>query len=147
MKTAGRNLKSVTVVMSLLLAIGLISSMALAAPAALPPRPGPISGPSNNGGLIQLQLANVRATVWTVVQWQDALGGWHDVEGWRGTLDSISNGTGYKTWWVAPGDFGKGPFRWVVYDLIGGQLLVSSEAFNLPSNSHQMIVSDVSLNP
>jgi hypothetical protein len=79
--------------------------------------------------------------VWTVIQWQDAWGNWHDVEGWRGTLDGVSitesggdeDVVGLKTWWVAESDLGKGPFRWVIYQNEGGQLIGTSEPFQLPN--------------
>jgi hypothetical protein len=75
--------------------------------------------------------------VWTVVQWQDAWGNWHDVEGWRGTLDGVSvakggDVVGQKTWWVAESDLGKGLFRWVVYRSEGGPQVGASEPFQLP---------------
>jgi hypothetical protein len=61
------------------------------------------------GSYIEL-AAPEHAGAWSVVQWQDINGNWHDVEGWRGTLDS----NGYIRWWVAAKDFGTGPFRWVI---------------------------------
>jgi len=77
-----------------------------------PPPPGDDGGRDDGGPLgthIEL-VAPEHAGAWSVVQWQDSAGNWHDVEGWRGTLDS----TGYIRWWVAARDFGTGPFRWVI---------------------------------
>ena len=34
------------------------------------------------GAYIELQTQAAPAEAWTVVQWQDQLGGWHEVEGW-----------------------------------------------------------------
>ena len=34
---------------------------------------------------------------WSAVQWQDVNGDWHNVDGWRGTLDEW----GTRRWWVA----------------------------------------------
>jgi hypothetical protein len=97
------------------------------------------------GGFIELhvQAVQVPAGVWTVVQWQDAFGGWHDVEGWQGTLDAGDQ----KVWWVADKDFSTGPFRWVVYQGQGGPSLVASESFYLPAVSGERVRVEVSLGP
>jgi hypothetical protein len=92
---------------------------------------------------IELTVESAPAGLWTVVQWQDALGGWHDVEGWRGTLDEGDK----KTWWVDKADYAKGPFRWVVYQGQGGDLLGTSESFYLPSGHGQIVTVEVSLAP
>jgi hypothetical protein len=74
--------------------------------------------------------------LWTVVQWQDRRGKWHEVEGWRGTLDEIERQgdeyEGSKVWWVSKSDFEKGPFRWLVYRTKGGSLVAESDPFSLP---------------
>jgi hypothetical protein len=128
-------------------------SLAQAAPSALPPRPTPATPTpvsvsvftSSGWAVIELHVQPAQSDRWTVVQWQDALGGWHDVEGWRGTLDEVSNGVGKKTWWVARHDFDTGPFRWVVYQSQGGKLLAASEAFLLPHIENTTTVVEVSL--
>lgn len=79
-------------------------------------------------------------TLWTVVQWQDALGNWHDVEGWRGTLDEVVGGEGRKVWWLPADLFGAGPFRWQVYAQPGGTLLATGEAFYLPDSTGRIEV-------
>ena len=103
--------------------------------ADLPPRPStptpvPTSAPrtSVEGAFIELQIENAPSGAWTVVQWQDGLGGWHDVEGWQGTLDDADS----KLWWVAPEDLGSGPFRWQVLTAPEGEVVGLSEAFMLP---------------
>ena len=129
------------------------TSLALAAPPALPPRPTPaaptpisMSASTSPGWAgIELHVQAARPGLWTVVQWQDALGGWHDVEGWRGTLDEIGNGVGQKRWWVARPDFDTGPFRWMIYQGPGGRLLAASEAFRLPRYETLTVVVEVSL--
>jgi hypothetical protein len=109
----------------------------------LPPRATPILGTSGAfsdddkddkpiGAYLGLQTQGAADGVWTVVQWQDSAGGWHDVEGWRGTLER-----GQKIWWVAQRDFGTGPFRWVIYEGQGGKLLATSESFYLPDSAEQ----------
>jgi len=105
-------------------------------------------------------------TLWTIVQWQDHKRHWQDVKGWQGTLDELVNAhetsspshriplkqpsnsdrvvslrspQGYKSWWVAPGDLGRGPFRWAIYKSEGGTLLHTSEPFNLPATSGERL--------
>ena len=74
--------------------------------------------------------------MWTAVQWQDANKAWHTVEGWQGRF----NPDGMVTWWVAPADLGKGPFRWQVFDAEGGHALAVSESFTLPIGNGQVVV-------
>ena len=117
------------------------------------PQGAPLPEPGWGGGAIELQVRFSPARlkhwqeVWAVVQWQDAWGDWHDVEGWRGTLDEIVGAEGRKTWWVYRQDLGKGPFRWLVYDRAGGKLLAASQSFNLPGASGQTVKVQVELEP
>ena len=119
----------------------------------LPPRPSavptvtvtplPVYVPPMVGGSIMLRVPSAPAGLWTVVQWQDGLGGWHDVEGWQGTLVD-----GWQIWWVARRDFGTGPFRWVVYqDSTKGALLAVSQSFNLPTSDGNLVWVTASLKP
>jgi hypothetical protein len=86
--------------------------------------------------------------LWTVVQWQDPYTEvWHDVEGWQGTLDGVTDGLGKKTWWVASRDLDTGPFRWRVYRSEGGTLLATSEPFNLPGAVGAAVTVEVALTP
>ena len=62
-----------------------------------------------------------------MVQWQDTIGDWQNVEGWQGNV------TDYWRWWVHPKDFGTGPFRWVIFKASDGATIGSSELFTLPS--------------
>lgn len=89
----------------------------------------PASPPA--GGAITLYAHPVQPELWTVVQWQDAQGGWHDVEGWQGPFNQENQ----VVWWVAPAGLGKGPFRWTVYQSQGGQLLAISDSFYLPDSA------------
>lgn len=88
--------------------------------------------------------------VWLEVEWSDGET-WFMVDGWKGNLDSIDqeDGTwvGQKAWWVVKDDLGKGPFRWLVFDQEGGNLLVISDEFSLPAERGQTTVVDVELNP
>ena len=86
------------------------------------------------GAYIELHAQGPVAGVWSVVQWQDANGDWQTVEGWQGTLN---NGT--RRWWVAAKDFGKGPFRWAIFNAPGGSLIAAGDSFNLPSQPNQVV--------
>ncbi|GAB4543358.1 MAG: hypothetical protein Kow0063_36450 [Anaerolineae bacterium] len=88
------------------------------------------------GAYIELQVRGAPDDIWAVVQWQDSTGAWHDVEGWRSTLDQ----EGRKTWWVAGTDFNKGPFRWVIYQNPWGGLLAKSNTFHLPGSAGETII-------
>jgi hypothetical protein len=89
--------------------------------------------------------------VWTVVQWSDGKGGWFDVAGWQGSLDSVSqvetDWVGNKEWWVAAEDLGTGPFRWLIYQYPGGPLLEMSDPFYLPAIANQVGIVQQELTP
>jgi hypothetical protein len=134
---------------------------------ALPPRPtpqptvAPAPLPGVAGTPIELRVEFPHAwpwtsvgwqDLWTVVQWQDARGAWHGVEGWQGTLDDVVSGeggaiVGRKGWWVAQADLGKGPFRWIVSRGKGGQTLATSPPFYLPGTNGVGVTVQVSLVP
>jgi hypothetical protein len=99
----------------------------------------------SDGARITLSLQGPVPTpdgLWAVVQWQDAQEGWHDVEGWRGSL----NNKRQMRWWVSPTDFGRGPFRWIVYAEPNSSVVIgSSDFFNLPTESGDTMVVPVFL--
>lgn len=122
------------------------------APLGLPPRPAPMDTPQPGSapplaGYIELHVPFARLGMRTVVQWQDGLGHWHDVEGWRVDLDGTSGGVGVKKWGVEPKDFNTGPFRWVVYDADGGVVLGTSQRFRLPPNFGHLVTVEASRVP
>ena len=90
----------------------------------LPPRPRPRpredEEASPGTASIQLWPTPVQPGLWTVVQWRGGTGNWYDVDGWRGGLNRDT----YVSWRVLEPQFGKGPFRWFVYDRAGGEVLV-----------------------
>lgn len=116
----------------------------------LPSRATPTSIPRDDGdkdkkpigAYIELQPHGAPDGVWTVVQWQDSTGDWQDVGGWQGPLDQ-----GHKKWWVSQRDFGRGPFRWAIYQDQGGELLVVSESFYLPDTANELMWIEVLLAP
>ncbi|MBN2007468.1 MAG: hypothetical protein JXA21_29250 [Anaerolineae bacterium] len=71
-------------------------------------------------------------SLWTTVQWQDAFGDWHTVEGWSGPLDDVAMGEGRKVWWLPASMSGAGPFRWQIYRTPQGPRLAESDPFFLP---------------
>jgi hypothetical protein len=92
------------------------------------------------GAHIELSVAGAPAGAWSVVQWADNTGTWHDVEGWRGTLDQYGN----RRWWVHPSHFRAGPFRWLVMDGPEGQVISTSETFHLPTAPGELVLIEVS---
>lgn len=103
----------------------------------LPPRP-PTIAPTLGA---QIALAPPPGVIvwpawWSVVQWRDAAGHWHDVDGWQGTFDAA----GRVVWWVGPEHLGSGPFRWVVYESPERLHEVGqSEPFYLPSQHRTVL--------
>ncbi|NJN98858.1 MAG: hypothetical protein HC875_34575 [Anaerolineales bacterium] len=131
---------AIVVLMLGLVALASQTPSAAYAGAGLPSRDAPTPLPHDDdkdrdgppvGAYLELVAPGAPFGAWAVVQWQDSAGGWHDVEGWRGTLSDSSR------WWVHPKDFGTGPFRWVVSGGPGGAELESSEPFNLPGQPNQ----------
>lgn len=142
------------------LAAGLLRlSIQVTQAAGLPPRtaphqPGSESTWEDCTASIELRVrfsreeeARCWQVLWTVVEWQDTLGAWHEVAGWRGTLDEFVNGEGKKVWWVSRKDLGTGPFRWTVYSDPTGKLLMHSKAFHMPAATGQTVVMDVTIKP
>ncbi|MBN1874102.1 MAG: hypothetical protein JXA33_07715 [Anaerolineae bacterium] len=140
-----------------------LPSVTAAAPSSLPVRPTPMPTATPFlvptltpvpristthdvvGGMIVLQVNGGAEpgidwqALFTVVQWQDALGTWHTIEGWQGTCDEVVTGIGYKTWWVSTEMLGNGPFRWLVYDRQGGRLMATSVPFSLPVKGGEQV--------
>lgn len=130
-----------------LLAVGLVALAGLGPrpvqAEGLPPRETATPRPGNEdkedkdgppaGAYLELVAPNIAAGAWATVQWQDASGGWHDVEGWRGRAVDSSR------WWVHPRDFSTGPFRWLVTQEPGGPPVGTSAPFTLPGGAGQII--------
>jgi hypothetical protein len=151
-QTTGRSLL-LTIALSALLTctlLALSSRPARADAGDLPPRPTvEVASSSPVGGFIRLQTAFPDSWSWTAhpwqathtqVQWQTGEGDWVNVNGWYGALDDVNvnadgSVTGEKTWWVAPRDFGTGPFRWLVTAGNGRTSLAVSDPFALPARN------------
>ncbi len=131
--------------------LGAVMLLPAAKPAqALPPRPVPTPTmiptpvPSHGvqkGAYIEMDRQDDfhAPDLWSVVQWLDGEGHWHDVMGWRGYVDR-----GGSRWWVANDDFDTGPFRWLLYDNPEEHTLLSiSENFQLPTYEDQVIMVNV----
>jgi hypothetical protein len=96
--------------------------------------------------LVKLRMSTGKSCG-TGVQWQDAAGNWHDVEGWRGPLDEVTKGEGRKVWGLSEALYGAGPFRWVVYQSQQGEVLVASESFDLPDYTGKVSRITVEIGP
>ena len=101
-------------------------------PTAVPPSP--------TGGTLILQTYEAPANSWTVVQWQDSNGGWHDVTSWQSQLTD-----GYVGWWVGPENLGAGPFRWLLLAGPDGEMLASSASFALPNFAGDVVLVEINL--
>lgn len=82
---------------------------------------------------ITVHAPKAPAGAWVSVQWQDLLGSWHDVEGWQAELDMADDSNlAFKQWAVYSQDYGRGPFRWVIYTEQDGAVWATSPRFYLP---------------
>jgi hypothetical protein len=102
---------------------------ATAAPAPTQPSAIELLNPQLEGAFIELQVQPLRPDLWTRIQWQDARGDWHTVDGWQGTFNADQR----VLWYVGAEHLQEGPFRWLVYADQTGPLLATSRPFDLPS--------------
>jgi hypothetical protein len=111
----------------------------------LPPRPTPTAVPAVpvNGATVRLHTSASMPGAWTIIEWQNELGDWYEVAGWRGHLDD--GNADMKAWWVYPTNYGEGPFRWLVYTGQNGDLLAVSEPFDLPNHNHQVVSVEIEI--
>ena len=142
----------VLIVPCVVIAVVLMAQSALADPprpeptptssASWPERPKPTPTPKlpSQGGAILLSVSGAASPYYAVVQWQDGLGEWHDVDGWRGEVKDDR-----VLWYVAPKDFGTGPFGWVVYN--DQEIIGISESFYLPTDHGQIVQVVVTVRP
>ena len=111
------------------------------------PEPEPGNGEANasndddddaaNGAYIELRVQPALGEAWTIVQWQDSMGRWNDVDGWRAQVEP---GQAVK-WWVAPKHLDTGPYRWLVYQGKDRRAVVwASELFYLPTQGETLVV-------
>ncbi len=102
--------------------------------------PTPTPRPTKVGAGIELFITGAVEPYYAIVQWQDGLGDWHDIDGWRGKVSD-----NHVLWYIAKRTFGTGPYRWVVYDDTG--VLGSSEPFDMPNSTGQVAKVSVAIEP
>ena len=146
MQQVNKNRRHLHRLCSLMLCL-VLGSTWLSSPAyaKLPPRPltpqeDEKETPRPLVAAIVLETTPTGNGLWSVVQWQDEQGGWHDIESWRGTVVN-----GRTIWWVEEKDFGKGPYRWLVFAHEKGTLLATSDLFNFPAQPKTQLVVEVTL--
>jgi len=118
-----------------------------------PPEPVAPPPPAGVNIILDVRLGETRAAnwflYWTVVQWQDAEGNWHTIDGWQGNFDQASPAGNeakvLKTWWASDDLLGRGPFRWLVYDSREGRVIGQSEPFKMPTSAGQNAVVTISV--
>ena len=100
-----------------------------------PPTPAPKKDHNRPvGAYIELSLQPAQVGAWTVVQWQDSVGNWHDVTGWQGPPQNLG-----RRWWVEAKDFGTGPFRWAVTSGPDQSPGLISQPFKLPASANETV--------
>ena len=88
------------------------------------------------------------AELFAQVQWLAGDGTWVNTDGWHGTLEfeTRSDGRviGLQHWAVGKSLYGQTDFRWQVLDMEGGEVLGTSETFDLPTRDGEIVVVTVS---
>jgi len=131
----GKRLTAMLILILLILAASAIEA------SAMPPRPD--RGDEADGeGDSSPRVASIGLYLpfdgWTVVQWQDE-SGWYDVESWQASPEQS-----WVIWNVEEKDFGKGPFRWAVFEgQERGEPMAVSEEFYLPQRPGQELSLEV----
>ena len=95
----------------------------------------PLSASPPADGAITLRAFPIEPDYWTVVEWGDSQGGWHQVEGWQAPFDDQHQ----VAWGISSDDFGKGPFRWVIHERKGGAIVAASDPFDLPASAGEAV--------
>ena len=126
---------------SMLILILLILAASAIEASAMPPRPRR-HDETNGKGDSSPRVASIGLYLpfdgWTMVQWQDEIG-WHDVESWQARPQES-----WVIWNVEEKDFGKGPFRWAVFEgQERGEPIALSQEFYLPQRPGQELSLEV----
>jgi hypothetical protein len=139
------------------LGLALSNPHVVSASPGLPPRFTPVPGaPSSDGSDVSYITAWINCgegceidsswqPLYTVVQWQDNDGVWHDVQGWQSQLLVPEEQPAVQTWAVAPSHFGRGPFRWLVFDREMREVLGVSTTFYLPQTPNTAVSVEIDL--
>ena len=111
-------------------------------PTLVPLPAAPVMNSGAAGGHITTRIPAGAGGLRAVVQWLGRDGNWYSVEGWQSL--NVQPGE-LLAWWVAPKDFGGGPFRWAYFtqrDSAGDSRQVpkiTSVPFMLPTYVSQQI--------
>jgi len=119
----------------------------------LPPRPtltptpqatavsAPTAAPDRQTAVASIRLAaDGDTTGWqTAVEWQDSNRNWHLVAGWQAPFNQYNQ----VVWAVAQSDYGKGPFRWVIFR--NGETIDDSLEFYLPLTTNKIVSRHITL--
>ena len=120
-----------------------------AAYADLPERPEIVEPPvaetddPAGGQIVLVVTAELAGGEWAAVEWYDSnTEAWYPIsnDGWQGELAA----DGRQIWWVGPELYGKGPFRWQVYEEKEGNLLYTSEEFSMPASKNKIVTVTIS---
>lgn len=100
------------------------------------PVPSPTAIPVSQPVRIRLVVEDsTYRDAWSLVQWVDGAGNWHNVTGWLGQIVG-----GEVQWRVLPKDYDTGPFRWVILDAPDGAIVAASKPFTLPNPGAPLLV-------
>ncbi|MBI5879549.1 MAG: hypothetical protein HZB53_18010 [Chloroflexi bacterium] len=147
----------------LAIVVGILATAtsAMAVAPGLPPRPMPGDGDNGDDGggggmgsqivlIIHLSTDDTRnlsawRALWTIVQWQDGTGQWHDVDNWQGAPKGNPGDAYHQAYAIDERNYGKGPFRWIVRTTKGSTDAAVSQPFNLPRNTSEAVRIDVAV--
>src|SRR5713226_6712419 len=111
----------------------ILAGLALGLLAAVPVAPV-LANNNNETNTITVYARGASVGQRVEVQWGDPLGGWHRVDGWTGTLDTITpQGVPFKRYTVFQSNFGQKPFRWAIFYADGVTVWAYGPGFTLPT--------------
>ncbi len=117
-------------------AFRLFSGVALAFGVALAAAPTLLAAPASSSGTATITVYARGGALGqrVAVQWGDAIGGWHTVDGWTAALDHLTpQGVPFQRFTVLSSNYGQKPFRWVIYYPDGVTVWAIGPWFTLPT--------------